>query len=59
MSSHGYDGAREIAKRVEYVLGLAATTGEVKEWVWRGILEKYLLNEEVLAEAEAIAEGEE
>ena len=47
MLKHGYDGAREIAKRVEYVLGLAATTNAVEEWIWRKLYEKYLLNTEI------------
>lgn len=46
MLEHGYDGVREIAKRVEYVLGLAATTNEVPNWVWDKVAEKYLFNEE-------------
>ncbi|WP_440059455.1 magnesium chelatase subunit H [Thermogladius sp. 4427co] len=44
MLAHGYDGVREIAKRVEYVLGLSATTGEVPDWVWKSIVDRYLLD---------------
>ncbi len=47
MLEHGYDGAREVAKRVEYVLGLAATTGEVPSWVWDKIAERYLFDEKL------------
>ncbi len=32
---------------MEYVLGLAATTNAVEEWVWRKLYEKYLLNAEI------------
>ncbi len=47
MIEHGYDGVREIAERVEYVLGLAATTGEVSNWVWNKIADKYVFNDEL------------
>ncbi len=47
MLRHGYDGAREVAKRVEYVLGLAATAGSVPSWVWSKIAERYLFADEV------------
>ncbi len=46
MLHHGYDGARELAERVQYLLGLAATTGEVPSWAWRRIYEKYIEDEE-------------
>jgi len=47
MLAHGYDGAREIAKRIEYVLGLAATTGEVPSWMFDEIAKRYILDERV------------
>jgi cobaltochelatase CobN len=47
MLSHGYDGAREIAKRVEYLLGHAALTGGVSDWVWDKVAETYVFNESV------------
>jgi len=46
MLKHGYDGCREIAKRVEYLVGLAATTGVVEDWVWEGVAREYLFDEE-------------
>ncbi len=46
MLKHGYDGAREIAKRVEYLLGHSALTG-VESWVWDKVWETYILNDEV------------
>ena len=46
MLEHGYDGAREIAKRVEYVLGLAACTGEVPSWVFDSIYATYIERDE-------------
>jgi len=47
MLKHGYDGVREIAKRIEYILGLAATTGEVPNWVFDEIAKNYVFNEEI------------
>ncbi|NPB00590.1 MAG: magnesium chelatase subunit H [Crenarchaeota archaeon] len=47
MLKHGYDGCREIANRVEYVLGLAATSGEVPDWVFDKIFETYVENRDV------------
>ncbi len=46
MLKHGYDGCREIANRIEYVLGLAATSGEVPNWVFDKIFETYVENTE-------------
>ncbi|NPA23179.1 MAG: magnesium chelatase subunit H [Crenarchaeota archaeon] len=47
MLEHGYDGCREIANRIEYVLGLAATGGEVPDWIFNRIYETYVENEEI------------
>ncbi|MGC9019978.1 MAG: magnesium chelatase subunit H [Candidatus Methanodesulfokora sp.] len=47
MLSHGYDGAREIAKRVEYLFGHAALTGGVSDWIWDRIAETYIFNESI------------
>ncbi len=47
MLNHGYDGVRELSKRVEYILGLAATVGEVPNWVWNKIAEQYVFNDEI------------
>jgi len=46
MLKHGYDGCREIAKRVEHLVGLAATTDTVEDWVWEGVAREYLFDEE-------------
>lgn len=43
---HPYHGAQQIAKRVEYVLGLAATTGKVEPWVFDQLHETYVADEE-------------
>lgn len=42
---HPYHGAQQIAKRVEYVLGLAATTGKVEPWVFDQLHETYVADE--------------
>jgi cobalamin biosynthesis Mg chelatase CobN len=47
MLEHGYDGAREIMKRVEYLLGHAALTKAVAEWVWTEVAKTYVLNPEI------------
>ncbi|WP_456467294.1 cobaltochelatase subunit CobN, partial [Methanopyrus sp.] len=46
MLKHGYDGCREIAKRVENLVGLAATTDTVEDWVWEGVAREYLFDED-------------
>jgi len=47
MLEHGYDGALNIEDRVEYILGLAATTEKVANWVWDEVAERIVFNEEV------------
>jgi cobaltochelatase CobN len=47
MLQQGYNGAQHIQERVENILGLAATTGEVDNWVWDEIEERYILDEGV------------
>jgi cobaltochelatase CobN len=47
MLEHGYDGAREVMKRVEYLLGHAALTKAVAEWIWSEVERTYLMNAEV------------
>lgn len=48
MLEHKYHGAQKIADRVEYQLGLAATTNKVESWMWSSISETYLFNQEML-----------
>ncbi|MEW6189692.1 MAG: magnesium chelatase subunit H [Actinomycetota bacterium] len=47
MLKHDFHGAQKIADRVEYVLGLAATTNRVDNWIWSGIAERYIFDEEM------------
>ena len=44
---HDKHGVQEIAKRFENIMGLAATTGEVKPWIFDGLNEKYVKDEEL------------
>lgn len=39
---HPYHGAQHIARRFEYVLGLAATTGKVEPWVFAALHDVYV-----------------
>ncbi|MEM3594820.1 MAG: cobaltochelatase subunit CobN, partial [Candidatus Jordarchaeaceae archaeon] len=47
MLKHDYHGGKKIADRVEYLLGFAATTNRVDNWIWSKIAEDYLFNEEM------------
>jgi cobaltochelatase CobN len=47
MLDHGYDGAREVMKRVEHLLGHAALTKAVEEWIWTEVAKTYVLNDEI------------
>lgn len=43
---HPYHGAGQVARRFEYVLGLAATTGKVEPWIFDQLHEVYVEDEE-------------
>lgn len=47
MLAHKYHGAQKIADRFENVMGLAATTGAVEQWVYNDLCEKYAMDEEM------------
>lgn len=47
MLKHGFLGVQKIADRVEYLLGLAATTGEVENWIWDRVAERFVFDEEM------------
>ena len=47
MLEHGYDGAREVMKRVENLLGHAALTKAVAEWIWNEVEKVYLMDASV------------
>ena len=43
----GYKGIRNIGQRVEHLLGWSVTAGSVDNWVWSGVAEKYMFDDEV------------
>ncbi len=43
---HGYKGAGDISSRVNHIYGWQATTRQVENWVFDGIAEKFVLDEE-------------
>ncbi len=47
MLAHKYHGAQKIAERFENVMGLAATTGAVEQWVYNDLCAKYAQDEEM------------
>jgi len=44
---HKYHGGQKVAERVENVLGLAATTHKVDNWIWNKAYHQYIENEEI------------
>lgn len=47
MLSHDFHGAQKVAQRVEYLIGLQATTGKVKEWLFDRAAETLLFDEQM------------
>jgi magnesium chelatase subunit H len=47
MLSHGTEGVREIEARVNSTYGWSATTSSVEDWVYQGVADTYLLDEEM------------
>ncbi len=47
MLAHGYEGAREIEARVNNTYGWSATTNAVEGWVYQGVAETYVLDDEM------------
>jgi len=47
MLKHDFHGAQQVAERVENVLGLAATTHSVGNWIWSSIADRYIFDEEI------------
>ncbi|MFW6373361.1 MAG: magnesium chelatase subunit H [Thermodesulfobacteriota bacterium] len=39
---HDYHGAQKIGDRVEYLIGFAATTHAVENWVWSAVTDRYI-----------------
>jgi cobaltochelatase CobN len=47
MLKHDFHGAQQLAERLENVLGLAATTHSVDNWIWSSIADRYIFDEEI------------
>lgn len=47
MLEHELHGAQQVADRVENMLGLAATTHAVENWIWSAIAERYIFDNEM------------
>lgn len=47
MLAHAYHGGTQIAQRFENVMGLAATTGDVDEWIYDALDETYVSDPEM------------
>ncbi len=46
MIEHGHIGSAKIADRVEYLLGIAATIGSVKDWMWSKVAQSTIFDKE-------------
>ncbi|MDR0523633.1 MAG: cobaltochelatase subunit CobN [Candidatus Methanoplasma sp.] len=46
LKPHGYKGAMEMSKLTEYMLGWSATSGNIDEWMFQAVTDKYLFDEE-------------
>ena len=47
LMKHGYAGVNEIAKFTGYLFGWDATSDNMEKWMYDGLAESYLLNDEV------------
>ncbi|MBE6064239.1 cobaltochelatase subunit CobN [Clostridium cochlearium] len=47
MLEHKYHGVQKIADRFENILGLAATTNSVEQWIYNDLHKKYIENEKL------------
>lgn len=47
MLNHDFHGAQKVAERIEYLLGLQATTGRVSEWLFDQAAQTLLFDEEM------------
>lgn len=47
MLKHDFHGTQQISDRVENMLGLAATTGSVDNWIWSSIAERYVFDDNI------------
>jgi cobaltochelatase CobN len=49
LKEHGFRGVGEISKMTDYIFGWDATSEIVEKWMYDGLAEKYLLDEETAA----------
>ncbi|BDC36556.1 MAG: magnesium chelatase subunit H [Candidatus Methanoliparum thermophilum] len=54
MLDEGYNGTQHIQDRIKNILGLAATTNKVDNWIWEEINDRYVLDEKVRKKLEEI-----
>lgn len=47
MLNHKYHGGQKVSERMENILGLAATTNLVDNWIWNKAYNQYIENEEI------------
>lgn len=47
MLEHKYHGVQKIAGRFENIMGLAATTNKVEEWIYEDVYSSYVDDEEL------------
>ncbi|GAB4316428.1 MAG: cobaltochelatase subunit CobN [Methanobacteriaceae archaeon] len=47
MLNHDFHGAKNIKDRMEHLLGFAATTGKVRNWVFDDVAEKLIFDEDM------------
>jgi cobaltochelatase CobN len=47
LKRHGYQGAAELSRVIDYVLGWDATVEVVEDWMYEKLAEKYVLNAEM------------
>ncbi len=53
MLAHDFHGAKKIKDRVEYLLGFAATTNSVADWVFDSVADTLMLDPEMLKRLQA------
>lgn len=46
LKRHGYKGAMELSKLTEYMLGWDATSGNMEDWMYQMVTEKYIMDRE-------------
>ncbi len=49
MMRHGYHGAAEFSRQMDYVLGWDATADVIEDWMWDKLAEKFVLDEKMQA----------